>query len=723
MPKKKKEKPEKPIDKSKARKWHDDLSPETKKSVLAIVFFALALLTILAYTGKAGLVGHYLYIVLDALLGKGYFLGPLALFLGGIAFIFSLRDRLYISTLVGFLLFLVVSLGIVDLVFGPKTGGYIGYSASYPLLKIFDFWASMVILGALDITALLIMFNIPLFRHGDDEDEDEEEDIEEEKEVTIGITETLKEIATKAKEAVGEKLAPNSITTSATIETKKALPSDEEFIVPKRMRNFAYKRPPLDLLNSDKGTPSSGDIKANANIIQRTLQNFGIPVEMATVSVGPTITQYTLKPAEGMKLSRILALQNDLALALAAHPIRIEAPIPGKSLVGVEVPNRSIALVGLRSLLEDSGYQDSAAPLLFTLGRDVSGSSMYADLAKMPHLLIAGSTGSGKSVSMHGIITSYLYRNPPEVLRFLMMDPKRVELSLYNGIPHLLTPAITDAKKAIHALRWAVREMERRYELLAGQGARDLIGYNVKVSSLKDSIEEPIPYIVIVIDEMADLMMAFPREVEGSIVRLAQMSRAVGIHLILTTQRPSVEIITGLIKANITARIAFQTGSQIDSRTILDMAGAEKLLGNGDMLFLAGDTAKPKRIQGAFVSEAEVRKVVEFLKREEEAPVYEAGITEPKHDHEGGFSEDGDDSDDELYEEAKRVVVESGKASASLLQRRLRVGYARAARLLDILEENGIIGPGSGAKPRDILVATPGAAGGGSYDEEDEEIV
>ena len=677
--------------------WRDSLSSETKKSILALLFFVIAVLMVLAYADKAGVAGSYIFMVLGALLGKGYFLAPTAFLLGGASFLLSLRKNLYLSTIIGSLLFLAFSLGIVELIWENSAGGYIGIAVSYPLNSLLDFWASLVVLIVFDVAALLVIFNIPLFRPRL-EDEDEDEDVEKEETIIVNIADSIKKIAEGAKNAVVPKAVAPAVT---------AQHAPDDFPVAKRLPKYAYKRPPLDLLNDDKGTPSSGDIKANANIIQRTLENFGIIVEMSEVSVGPTITQYTLKPAEGVKLARILALQNDLALALAAHPIRVEAPIPGKSLVGIEVPNRSIALVGLRSLLMERDYQDSPSPLLFSLGRDVTGSAVFADLAKMPHLLIAGSTGSGKSVGMHSIITSYLYRNPPEVLRFIMVDPKRVELSTYNGIPHLLTPVITDAKKTIQALRWAVREMERRYELLAESNARDMVGYNAKLGREKDDAEGPLPYLIVVIDELADLMVSFPREVEGSIVRLAQMARAVGIHLILTTQRPSVEVITGLIKANITSRIAFQTGSQVDSRTILDMSGAEKLLGNGDMLFLAGDTAKPRRIQGAFVSEGEVRKVVEFLKREEEAPVYDEGIIAPKHDIEknGLFGDGGaGDEDDELYHDAERIVIESGKASASLLQRRLKVGYARAARLLDILEENGIIGPGSGAKPREILV-------------------
>lgn len=687
------------------------MAPETKKSVLALIFFVLALLSALAYFDSAGMLGHYIQIGLTALLGKGYALAPLVLVIGGLSFLMSLRERFFAATFIGLGISLLASLGIVETIWGSYTGGYIGYAASYPLVQLFDFWATIIILGALDIVAVMVIFNLPLWPSpSDDEETDEDDDVEEEEtEVTVSVP-MQERRPEKIKEARPE---PTAVKTATAHD-------DVDFPIARRQK-FSYKQPPLDLLNDDKGTPSSGDIKANANIIQRTLQNFGINVEIGTVSVGPTITQYTLKPAEGIKLSRILALHNDLALALAAHPVRIEAPIPGKSLVGIEVPNRSIALVGLRSILSERQYQESPSALIFALGRDVSGASVFADLAKMPHMLIAGATGAGKSVGMHSIITSFLYRNPPEMLRFIMVDPKRVELSIYNGIPHLMTPVITEPKKTIHALRWAVREMERRYELLSENGARDLLSFNAKLAGKKDSELEPLPYLVIIIDELADLMMAFPREVEGSIVRLAQMARAVGIHLILTTQRPSVEVITGLIKANITARIAFATGSQIDSRTILDMAGAEKLLGNGDMLFLAGDTAKPRRIQGAFVSETEVRKVVGFIKEQADEPLYESGITEPSKEGmgiDGGGLGDDDGSEDELYEEAKRIVVESGKASASLLQRRLRVGYARAARLLDILEENGVIGPGAGAKPREILIQTAGGATGDIPDEE-----
>ncbi len=467
-----------------------------------------------------------------------------------------------------------------------------------------------------------------------------------------------------------------------------------------------YKFPTLDLLETESIHPRVGDIRANANIIKRTLENFGIDVEMGEVNVGPTVTQYTLKPAEGVKLSSLTALQNDLSLALAAHPLRMEAPIPGRSLVGIEVPNKSISLVRLGSLLKECDFQKTASSLSFALGRNVKGEALLTNLSKMPHLLIAGSTGSGKSVCIHSILLSFLFKNSPETLRLILVDPKRVELSHYNEIPHLLTPVITDYKKVLPALRWATNEMERRYNLLSEYKSRDIEGYNLKVLAKK---EMPLPYIVIIIDELADLMARYGHDLEGLIIRIAQMARATGIHLIVSTQRPSVEVITGLIKANITARIAFQVASQVDSRTILDMGGAEKLLGSGDMLYLAPNYSKPRRVQSAYVSEEEVNNLVRFIVNQSEVGKEENGLAEDLEEFiEGTSSSGGIDfetrEEDELYPDAYDVVIKAKKASASLLQRRLRVGYARAARLLDILEEKGIVGPVNGAKPREVFI-------------------
>ena len=697
---------------------HSGLAPDTKKSVYAIVAFTFAALFILSFIGKGGNVGGYIYSIFGMLLGSGYFFVPLSFILIGFSLLFAAHKRLLRSSILGGVLFLLSSLAGLHILFGVETGGIIGALLGSPLLSLFDFWAGIIIVTSLFLISFLIMFNLAIWKESDKSKKEEDKENEEKEDEKITVQAVLNSIKDVLKTSVSTPQAQNNSkviidaalplkeeTNRASLMTEEMTKEKEEMSISLRRiaKKIQYKKPPLELLQGDRGTPSSGDIRANANIIKRTLENFSIDVEMGEVSIGPTVTQYTLRPAEGVKLSRITALHNDLSLALAAHPIRIEAPIPGKSLVGIEVPNRSIALVGLRALVEHKIFQEATQPLLLTLGRDVTGAPVFADLAKMPHLLISGATGAGKSVSVHSIITSFIYRNPPEILRFVLVDPKRVELSVYNDIPHLLTPVITDAKKTIKALRWATREMDRRYDLLSLSHLRDIASFNAALG--RGSEGDLMPYIVIIIDELADLMAMFPREVESSIIRLAQMARAVGIHLIVATQRPSVEVITGLIKANITSRIAFQVASQVDSRTIIDMAGAEKLLGNGDMLFLAGDTAKPRRIQGAFLSEQEVKRVVGFLREEFEAPEYEHEdeILETKIDESNGKEEEFLGVEDPLYAEAKTTVLEAGKASASYLQRRLRVGYARAARLLDLMETRGIIGPQDGAKPREIL--------------------
>lgn len=693
-------------------KWHSDLLPETKKSILAILFFVLALIFALSFVGKGGALGGFSYRVLNFLLGKGYFFAPLTFVLIGFSLLFSKGRKIIAPVVLGGVLFLLATLALIEIIFGTGTGGLLGSLTGGTFVRLFDFWAALIIGAGLLAVSLLLMLNKPLRRMVYDEDEGEETDLEQAGLISNirGALENLNNSVKSAfeKRQVGEEnvaaVAASAPALAKEISSQDAEKAEALISVRKIAKKFDYKKPPLELLQGDKGTPSSGDIKANVNVIKRTLENFNIDVEMGEVAIGPTVTQYTLRPAEGVKLARITALHNDLSLALAAHPIRIEAPIPGKPLVGVEVPNKIVALVGLRALFENKIFAETGNPLLIALGRDVAGTPVYADLARMPHLLISGATGSGKSVAMHVMVSSLLYRNPPEILRFIVVDPKRVELTVYNDIPHLLTPVITDAKKTVQALRWATREMDRRYDLLSRCQVRDITSFNSKAS--KSGEEEILPYIVIIVDELADLMATFPREVESSIIRLAQMARAVGIHLIVATQRPSVEVITGLIKANITSRVAMQVASQVDSRTILDMAGAEKLLGNGDMLFMAGDTAKPRRIQGAFISEQEVKRIVDFLREGSEAPEYEHEdeILETKinDDVTNDFSDD--DSEDVLYEDARIVVVQAGKASASYLQRRLRVGYARAARLIDLLEKNGVVGPSEGAKPREVLI-------------------
>ncbi|TSC96505.1 MAG: DNA segregation ATPase FtsK/SpoIIIE, S-DNA-T family, partial [Candidatus Berkelbacteria bacterium Licking1014_2] len=442
-----------------------------------------------------------------------------------------------------------------------------------------------------------------------------------------------------------------------------------------------------------------GNVHKNVETIQKTLADFGISVAMSDVNVGPTVTQYTLKPAEGVKLANIVARNNDLSLSLAAHPIRIEAPIPGKSAVGIEVPNKTPALVTLREVLESKEFKNSKSNLTLSLGRDVAGQPIIQDLKNMPHLLIAGATGSGKSICLHSIVIGFLYQNSPADLRLIMIDPKRVEFTFYNDMAHLLAPVITDVDKIVSALKWVIAEMDRRFNLLQKTNHRNIESYNQR----PDGEEGKLPYLVIIIDELADLMAQAANEVEGAIVRLAQLARATGIHLILATQRPSVDVITGLIKANITSRIAFAVASGVDSRTILDTSGAEKLLGKGDMLFLGNDLGKPRRLQGSFLTDKEIQSVVEFIKNERQVQ-YDSSVVEFYGGQKsGGWSDGAGAADDELYEEARAVVTQSGKASASLLQRRLRIGYARAARLLDIMEEHGVIGPADGARPRDIL--------------------
>ena len=456
---------------------------------------------------------------------------------------------------------------------------------------------------------------------------------------------------------------------------------------------------PLSLLSGKRGKPTSGDINENREIIHKSLEHFGIPVEMGDISVGPTVTQYTFRPAEGIKLSRITNLSNDLALALAAHPIRIEAPIPGKHLVGVEVPNQSKAIVPLKELLTSEKYENRKSNLSLALGKDVAGEVWFDPINKMPHLLVAGATNSGKSVCLNTIIVSLLYQNNPDDLKFIMVDPKRVELPAYDGIPYLLTPVITDVPKTINALKWCLNEMDRRYDILSRASKKDIQGYNQTVAN-------KMPYIVFIIDELADLMVAASKDIEAGIIRLAQMARAVGIHLILATQRPSVDVITGLIKANMPARIAFSVASGTDSRTILDSLGAEKLLGRGDMLYKGTEMSKPVRLQGAFVSETEIGKITRYLKAQGEPQYIENITNRQKVQGIGGIGLDGVKGDeDELVSEAKELVIKAGKASASYLQRRLRIGYARAASILDALEEEGVIGPAQGAKPRDILVS------------------
>ncbi|HEX6989083.1 MAG TPA: DNA translocase FtsK, partial [Bacillota bacterium] len=459
-----------------------------------------------------------------------------------------------------------------------------------------------------------------------------------------------------------------------------------------------YRLPPLTLLHRGKprrqGAQSRKEIEARARHLEATLENFGVKARVVGVQEGPAVTRFELEPATGVRVSKIQSLANDIALSMAATDVRIEAPIPGKSLVGIEVPNREIAAVYLRDVIDTPEFRDNPSRLALALGRDIAGQPVVTSLEKMVHVLIAGATGSGKSVCVNAMLGSLLFKAKPDEVRLLLIDPKVVELNLYNGIPHLLVPVVTEPKRAAAALAWAVREMERRYERFADTGVRDIGRYNARADQ---EGTERLPYIVVVIDELADLMMVAPVDVEDAIQRLAQMARAAGIHLVVATQRPSVDVITGVIKANIPSRIAFAVSSQTDSRVILDMAGAEKLVGKGDMLFHPMGAAKPIRVQGAYLSENELEEVLAFV-REQGRPVYHEEVLASTDRGEAESLE----GDDDLFPEAVRLVVEAGQASVSLLQRRLRVGYTRAGRLIDMMEERGFVGPHQGSKPRDV---------------------
>jgi len=672
-----------------------NLHPDVRRYVFVIVFFGLALILLLASASQAGPVGEFVYSTFFKFFGWGYFLLPFVSIILGIAFLSPDDKQFFGLPLIGGISFVLSCLGFMDLI-AEKSGGWVGNFIGMLELP-FGIVAAIIITLIGIVISFLITLNRPLhtfswFRKDEDDEETEETPIVAPLEIRTPIEEPIKDEIKKPERAEKRKQEEDAIKDAegATFEVPKS--STQKVI-----KN--YTPPPLDLLTSTVEKPTIGDLRANANIIKRTLESFGIPVEMGEINVGPTVTRYTLKPAEGVKITKITTLNQDLALALAAHPIRIEAPIPGKSLVGIEVPNKSAAIVRLGSLLLYPEFQKSDG-LSFALGRNVNGEPMFPSIAKMPHMLVAGATGSGKSIAIHSILISLLYRNSPDMLKLILIDPKRVELSIYNNLPHLIAPVVTENKKAIGALRWVIQEMDQRYQTLLEAGSRDIKSYN-------KSAAEPMHYILVVIDELADLMQTYGREVEGSIIRLAQMARATGIHMVVSTQRPSVEVITGLIKANITTRIALQVASQIDSRTILDTAGAEKLLGSGDLLYQSSDSQKPKRLQGAFISEEEIKKVIRFIIENNDVSVSGVSIensAEPEATHIFESFGSGNNDEDELLEEAIEVVRSAGKASASLLQRRLKVGYARAARLLDIMEERGIVGPGDGAKPREILI-------------------
>ncbi len=504
---------------------------------------------------------------------------------------------------------------------------------------------------------------------------------------------------------------------NASVEQPEPIDPNQMMLLPEP--EFSYRFPPITLLEEDKTPQNNADsaaaLQATGERLITTLKSFGVSASILNISKGPTVTRYELQPAAGVKISRITNLADDIALNLAAGGVRIEAPIPNKAAIGIEVPNRKTSTVRLRSVVDSAAFEEAKSRLTVALGKDIAGSITLADLAKMPHLLIAGSTGSGKSVCINTMIVSLLYKSTPEEVRFLMIDPKVVELGVYNGIPHLLVPVVTDPRKAAGALNWAVGEMLTRYKTFAATGVRDLASYNHYVEQKKAedpaSDLKPMPQIVIIVDELADLMMAAPNEVEDAICRLAQMARAAGMHLVIATQRPSVDVITGVIKANVPSRIAFAVSSQVDSRTILDASGAEKLLGRGDMLFAPIGSNKPTRVQGCFVSEEEIEQIVDFIKQSA-ACEYDSNVANeierravPEKNAKDGDEGHAEDDTDPMLDEAVRAVSEAGQASTSLLQRKLRLGYARAGRLIDEMENRGIVGPHEGSKPRQVLMS------------------
>ena len=682
------------------------LKPEARHGIWVVVLFTLAILGFLSLFDLAGGLGRVLADILKNLFGWGKFIFPFMLLIIGYFLLKPEQYRLKSTNYLGIIFFTLSYSGLLHLFIKldlavekiPEGigGGYAGLILSYPFQKIMGFWATLIVLLAIFIISLLVMFNTSL------------QNIAEKRSRVNYFFSRIGAIFSRPpnppelyeptsftrrdiKEDIKEKDPVKEV--NPEVKSQKEISLAEK---PKKVRREVHIS--LDLLDSSSSKPRSGDIELNKMKIKKTLENFGIAVEMADVNVGPTVTQFTLKPAEGVKLSQITSLQNDIALALAAHPIRMEAPIPGRSLVGIEVPNQTVALVNLKEVLSSDSFRNRRSNLTFALGKDVSGRPLAVDLDPMPHLLIAGATGSGKSVCINNIIMSLMFANSPDDLKFILVDPKRVELTIYNNNPYLLTPVITEVKQTINALRWLVSEMDRRFQVLSKTGKRDIHIYHREV-------EDGMPYIILIIDELADLMSVASVEVESAIIRLAQMARAVGIHLVLATQRPSVNVITGLIKANITARIAFNVASAVDSRTILDSSGAEKLLGKGDMLFINSELSKPKRLQGSYVSDKEIERVVNFVHGQVKTE-YNEEITEKSQEPPLGSSME-DLGDDELLSQSKEVILRAGKASASLLQRRLRIGYARAARILDLLEGQGFIGPSDGAKPREVFSRLP----------------
>lgn len=682
------------------------VSKEAGREITAICLLVAAVFFLLSLFGVAGSVGEASARGLRYMFGLVAFLVPVLLGIGSLEFFKPLKrkdDPMRVTGVIGGALFLLAFPALLHVFWGSASveavsagtgGGLVGYWISGTLSRATGGAVAFIITLALTLISVILVFDLSLLRllglGQGGSDEPAEGGVRINQPGKAPVFETIRRIGLGKRHQAGVR----------TLNTGAA-PVQPPTMSPAATMAGGFQLPQTDLLEVSDTVAESGDIAKNVEKIQKTLQDFSVAVTMGEVNVGPTVTQYTCKPSQGVKLNQITARANDLALSLAAKSIRIEAPIPGKAAVGIEVPNKVRAKVTVREILESPEFtKNKGSQLSLALGRDVAGSPIVTDIEMMPHLLVAGATGSGKSVCINTMIMSLLFQNAPDTLRLIMVDPKRVELTMYNHIPHLLTPVITEPDKTISALKWAVSEMDRRYRLFSDTGRRNIQAYNESVPEG----QQKIPYLVLIIDELADLMSVAARDVEGAVVRLAQMARATGIHLIVATQRPSVDVITGLIKANIPTRIAFATASQADSRTILDLSGAEKLLGNGDMLYLSNEFGKPKRIQGSFASDHDINSVIAHVKSQGMAQYNDAVVTSGSGAGLGGLAGGGGggEGDDEMYNDAVQVVKEAGKASASLLQRRLRIGYARAARLLDILEDNGVIGPADGARPREV---------------------
>jgi len=734
------------------------LENELKSELYGIAVITFALLTLVSlFTHAVGAFGQFLNQCLSVAAGQGRILIPVLCFLLGIKIIRE-RNKVKIDTQIigtALLLFLVLSFVHLSIPIsssfnaGQKGagGGILGAAGSYLLLKYFDVTGSYIILSSLMIISIVLLTKLPvsllfslLGRHSGsavkkvynkitdfifvEVKEEKERTAEEPQENTLIINNIeIPSLLIQGKKAGGETQVINNEALINTVSEKSSgriKEKQQPINISLASGSKTFCLPPTSLLNWKKTkelTVTEKEINEKIRILEETLASFGINVRVTQVTVGPAITRYEIQPPVGIKVSRIIGLSDDLSLALAASHVRIEAPIPGKAAIGIEVPNKEISTVHLKEMIESKEFGAASSKIAVVLGKDISGTPIVTDLSQMPHLLIAGSTGSGKSVCINTLVASILFKATPEEVKIILIDPKMVELTNYNGIPHLITPVVTNPKKASGILHWAVKEMEQRYDLFAAVGAKDIIRYNKMQAELQKGFSEDelpagsvdatqtlnsdgtLPLILIIIDELSDLMMIAPAEVEDSICRLAQMARAAGIHLVLATQRPSVDVITGLIKANIPSRISFAVSSQMDSRTILDTGGAEKLLGRGDMLFFPVGSSKPVRIQGAFLTDKDTENLVSFLK-EQAQPNYNPDMANVSEEENISFSE----QDDSLLPQAVQLFIEQGNASVSMLQRRFHIGYARAARLVDIMEQRGIVGSFEGSKPRSILM-------------------